>query len=101
MLHDGRICSGIRSGNMLFLNFIRPNRLPLVLIAAFVGLTLAAGRIFAFPVDLNLYSITLLILGPSSVILTLCLACLVTLLRNRPDRPTAFLRTKLMQGWKF
>ena len=101
MPHDEGIGSGIRTRNMLFINFIRPNWLPLVLVAASVGIALAAGWIFGFPVDLGLYSIALLILGPSSVILTLCVASLVTLFRNRPDRPTAFLRTKLMQDWKF
>ena len=101
MLHDGETGSGFRTRNLLSLNFIRPNRLPLILVAACVVTTLMAGRIFGFPVELGLYSIPLAILGPSSVILTLCIACLVTLFRNRPDRPTAFLRAKLMQEWKF
>jgi hypothetical protein len=101
MPHDEGIGSGIRTRNMLFINFIRPNRLPLVLVAACVGITLPAGWIFGFPVDLVLYSIALSILGPSTVILILCTACLVALIRNRPDKPTAFLRTKLMQDWKF
>ena len=89
--------SKVRLSHRLF----RPNILPLALIAANVLCFLAAGRIFDFPVRLSLYAgKALFVLAPVSVILALCAACLITLFRNRPDRPTAFLRDKLMLDWK-
>ena len=102
MPHDEGTDSGFRTGNMLYLNFIRPNRVPLILLAASVLYFSTAGQIYGFPVRLSLYGgIALFFLAPSSAILALCVACLTTLFKNRPDRPTAFLRNKLMQDWRF
>lgn len=90
-----------RSQAWFFQHFLRPNILLLLLIAACVLCFVAAGRVFGFPVDLSIYAgLALFILAPSSAILTLCAACLITLFKNRPDRPTAFLGSKLLQDWK-
>lgn len=98
---------GKKSGAVIWLrgpllhNLLRPNILTLAVMTICVLLFWAAGQVFDFPVYLSLQAgIAMFILAISSALISLCIACFVTLAWNRPDRPLAFIFTKLAYDWK-
>jgi PAP2 superfamily len=79
---------------------VRPNILPGVLAIASSALIMLAGAILGFAVNLNIYSMPMMMLGPATVFLTFAGVCVHALYRDRPARPAAHLWWKSVHEWK-
>jgi hypothetical protein len=78
----------------------RPNALVLITMAATTAGIAAGLTLFHLPISLGLYTGTLAWIGPIALVLSLWAACLISLALNRPDRPTAFLISRLTNHWR-
>jgi hypothetical protein len=77
-----------------------PNMVPVLAAVLTTVLILGLSKFFKFDASLNLYSIPMLLLGPSTVVMVFLGTCLLTLNRVRPERPTKYLLTKVTGEWR-
>lgn len=100
MYMNQKVISVVSRMDRLLIRILRPNVLVLLVVETSIFCFLIVGWIFNFPVNFNIYSsIGFFILAPTSAILVLMAASLVSLFNHRPAKPSAFLNAKLWQEW--
>ena len=77
-----------------------PNALPLAVIGFYTAAVIIAGKMLAREVGMTMYVMSLIKLTPATVIPATCVAAVYVLIRDRPERPTAYLFRKLSGEWQ-
>jgi hypothetical protein len=78
----------------------RPNAPALAVMVLVTVAIVAVLWIYRLPASLGIYADSEMAIGPAGLVFSFWGACVVSLLKNRPERPTAFLVQRITRDWR-